>query len=458
MTFNSFEFIGYFIIVLLVLALIDRYAQSNKIRNIFLLVSSLVFYAFFNVYHLFILIFVVIYTYIFALRIREKSYLLKLGIAFAITILFIYKYFNFFIDSFLTLFRVNNSLTIELLLPIGVSFYLFKSISYLVDVSKGVIEPENNFVNVALYICFFPELLAGPISRSNDLITQLKENRRVNITGLSIGFQMFLIGLFKKIVLADNISVFVNEIYRAPKIFSSMTIILCIIAYSFQIYLDFSGYSDMAIGCSKMLGFDIKKNFNMPYLSHNVTEFWKRWHISLSSWLQDYIYIPLGGNRKGRRRQYINLIITMIIGGLWHGSKMTFIVWGLVNGVALVIHKIYSEQKRGRKNSMLSILFTFAFVSLTWVIFRSGSLKDALCIYSSIFNGFGINYIHINTIVCIIIALSMMVISYKTNNSESFYLIQDLNTVKGLVCVILLIGVIIGFAYTGFNPFIYSSF
>lgn len=458
MVFNTFEFIIFITVIIAILSIIDRYISNSDIRNLFLLIVSLIFYASFNIYYLFLLAFVILYTYIIAKEIHNKPYLLRIGIALSVIILFVYKYFNFFIDSFMSLFNINSTLVIELLLPIGISFYLFKSISYLVDVSKRKIEPENDFISLALYISFFPELLAGPISRANDLLSQLKENKKINLKKLSEGFQIFIIGLGKKIVLADNISIFVNEVYRAPKIYSSLTVILCIIAYSFQIYLDFSGYSDMAIGCSKMLGYDIKKNFNMPYLSHNVTEFWKRWHISLSSWLQDYIYIPLGGNRKGETRQYLNLLITMLIGGLWHGSKITFVIWGLVNGIALVIHKIYLKRNGNAKGSVVSIILTFIFISLTWVFFRSDNLQNALCIFSSIFNGSGINYIHINSIVCIIVSVIAMVILYNTNNSESMYMIQDLNTIKGLVLVILLIGIIIGLAYTGFNPFIYSSF
>lgn len=458
MAFNSLGFIIFFIITLTIIAIIDYFICDTRVRNIALLLISLVFYSLFNVLYLLLLLFVIIYTYFFAKKIKEKSYLLIVSICISILILFIFKYFNFFADTLINLLHINNPLFINLVLPIGISFYLFKSISYLVDIKKGKIEVENDPVIVALYLCFFPEIVAGPISRFSDLLNQFKSNIKINGKDLSTGLQIFIIGLFKKIVLADNIAVFVNEVYRAPKIYSSATIVLCIIAYSFQIYLDFSGYSDMAIGCSKMLGYDIKRNFNMPYLSHNVTEFWKRWHISLSSWLQDYLYIPLGGNRKGEIRQFVNLIITMVIGGLWHGSKWTFILWGLVNGIALVVHKLYTKNRKNNKSGLLSVLITFIFVSFVWVLFRADNLQNAIDLYLSIFNGKGINYIHLNSIVCILICLIVMIFSYIKNKSEAVYILQDLNTIKGLVITILFIGIIIGFAYTGSNPFIYASF
>lgn len=458
MAFNSLRFVVFFIAVLMIIAIIDRFASNSKIRNVVLLSASLLFYALFNVLYLLLLIFVIAYTYFFSKRVKEKPYILTISVVLSISILFIFKHFNFFVDSFTRLFNIHNLFVNNLLLPIGISFYLFKSISYLIDIKRGKTEVESDLIVVALYLSFFPEVVAGPISRFNDLSIQFKKNTKINKNNLSIGLQIFLIGLFKKIVLADNIAVFVNEVYRAPKIYSSITIILCIVAYSFQIYLDFSGYSDMAIGCSKMLGYDIKRNFNMPYLSHNVTEFWKRWHISLSTWLQDYLYIPLGGNRKGEMKQYINLIITMVIGGLWHGSKWTFVLWGLINGIALVVHKLFIKNRKKNNSGILSILITFVYTSLIWVLFRADNLQNAVDLYLSIFNNRGINYIHINSIVSIIVCIVAMVYSYVKNKSESKYIIQDLNTIKGLTFVILLIGLIIGLAYTGANPFIYASF
>ena len=458
MAFNSIGFIIFFISTLLIIAIIDHFTSDTRIRNIALLFISLLFYALFNTLYLLLLLFVILYTYFFARIIKEKTYPLVVSIIISILILFIFKYCNFFIGSFSSILHINNPVVVNLILPVGISFYLFKSISYLVDIKRGKIDVENDSVVVALYLSFFPEIVAGPISRFSDLFVQFKNKIKINRKDLSIGLQIFLIGLFKKIVLADNIAVFVNEVYRAPKIYSSATIVLCIIAYSFQIYLDFSGYSDMAIGCSRMLGYDIKRNFNMPYLSHNVTEFWKRWHISLSSWLQDYLYIPLGGNRRGKCRQYINLIVTMVIGGLWHGSSWTFVLWGLVNGIALVIHKMFIKNRNRKESGILSILTTFIFISLVWVLFRASDLQNALDLYSSIFNSKGINYIHLNSIVCILICVATMIFSYIKTKSEATYILHDLNTIKGLVFVILLIGIIVGFAYTGSNPFIYASF
>ena len=287
--------------------------------------------------------------------------------------------------SFIRLFGIENARVLNIILPIGISFYVFKSISYICDVYKDRLKAEKDFITVALYISFFPQIVAGPISRARDLMKQIRKERNLSLDDLSKGGQMFVFGLFKKIVIADNISVFVNEVYRAPNIYSSMTLLLCVIAYSVEIYMDFSGYSDMAIGVSRMLGFKIENNFNLPYMSRNVTEFWKRWHITLSNWLMDHIYIPLGGNRKGKSRQYLNLLITMAIGGLRHGADWTFVLWGIVNGLALIVHKIWLDHTKKKEGSLFGAFFTFVFISLTWILFRADNFNNALDIFRGLF-------------------------------------------------------------------------
>lgn len=320
----------------------------------------------------------------------KKEKLIPLGIVLAVLSLGFFKYTNFFIESFAKLFG-NDFTALNLIVPIGVSFYTFSAISYMVDVRRQKVNAENLF-NVALYLSFFPKLTSGPIQRSGDFFAQAKSDRAVGAESFKTGIQIFVFGLFKKIVLADRLSVFVNQVYATPKAFGSLTVLLAVIAYSFQIYFDFSGYSDMAIGVAKVLGFNLPRNFNLPYLAHNVTELWKRWHISLSSWLMEYLYFPLGGSRKGRFRTYINLILTMVIGGIWHGANWTYVFWGLLHGVALAIHKIWMTLTKSDKKqpmivgSIISIILTFAFTSFCWMFFRADSFEHAMEIVTRVFS------------------------------------------------------------------------
>ena len=274
----------------------------------------------------------------------------------------------------------------------------------------------------ALYLSFFPQLVAGPIVKASEFLPQLKENRKVTLAGLESGIQIFVFGMFKKVVLADNISVFVDEVYRSPQIFGSGTVALAVAAYAIQIYMDFSGYSDMAIGCAKCMGYELPVNFNLPYISHNVSEFWKRWHISLSSWLMQYLYIPLGGNRKGRIRTYVNLMITMLLGGLWHGAEWSFVLWGGLHGLALCIHKGfrklagYQKGQERKKNVLvdtLSILGTDIFVCICWIFFRAENVPKAWLVLKQLF-GFqaGITHPYSFAIAAIIILCIATVAAY----------------------------------------------
>ena len=337
-------------------------------------------------------------------------------------------------------------------MPVGISFYIFKAISYMVDVYRGKYECEKSFIKVALYLSLFTEVVSGPISRFNDLSKQFDNNTKLSVDYFTEGVQVFVIGLFKKIVVADNLSVFVNEVYRAPRAYSSLTVLLCIVGYAVYIYMDFSGYSDMAIGCSKMLGYDIKKNFNCPYISKKITEFWKRWHISLSNWIMDYIYIPLGGNRKGKTRQYINLVLTMFIAGLWHGSSYMFAIWGLINGLALTIQKRFFK-----KDTIITIIINYIFILISWITFKASDINNFLDILNQLWFKQGISYINAWAIFGIIVVILDIILSIK-NNKEEYYPIQDLTTIKGLVIFFLIIGLTLGLGYTGANPFVYSNF
>jgi D-alanyl-lipoteichoic acid acyltransferase DltB (MBOAT superfamily) len=275
-----------------------------------------------------------------------------------------------------------DSITLNIILPVGISFYTFQTLSYTIDVYRNQLKPTNNMVAFFSFISFFPQLVAGPIERASNLLPQMEKSRQYNYALLKAGIFQVFVGLFRKIVIADNLAIYVDSIYNNYGIHNSTTLILATIFYAFQIYFDFSGYSDIAIGTAKLFGFNFNRNFNLPYFSKSITEFWRRWHMSLSFWLRDYLYISLGGNRKGIRITYRNLLLTMILGGLWHGSSWNFIIWGLIHGVALSLEKyIFSKTKLKSFN----YLYTFSIVTLAWVFFRTPDLHSAIEFFEIIF-------------------------------------------------------------------------
>ncbi|MBQ9848170.1 MAG: MBOAT family protein [Clostridia bacterium] len=338
--------------------------------------------------------------------------------------------------------------------------------SYVIDVKREKIPAEKSFIKLALYVSFFPQLVAGPIVKASEFLPQLKEDRRITLKNLEFGIQLMLFGLVKKIVIADHLSVFVDDVFNTPAAFSWISIVLAVISYSIQIYFDFSGYSDIAIGCAKCFGYDFYPNFNMPYISENVTVFWRRWHISLSTWLKEYLYIPLGGNRKGKARQYLNLFITMLLGGLWHGANWTFVFWGALHGGALCIDKLIPKKKNQKTIfRILNAFVTFLFVSFAWIFFRADSFSNAWSIIKGIFTlQDGIIQPFFWTFVAIAVVcigtLVAIIRAKKRNEYEinGFYPIFNLNSVLGLTILFIVCGLIIGFAFTGEHPFVYFQF
>ena len=446
MIFNSIEFVLFFLVLLTIIYFIDKKSNTSKVRNIVLLIASLLYYLLIDYKYFLLFICIIFVTYSIGLKAKDNKKVITIGVTLLVLLLTFFKYNNFFISNVL-----NNDF-IRIIMPVGISFYIFKAISYMVDVYRGKYECERNFVKVALYLSLFTEVVSGPISKFNDLSKQFDNNTKLGVKYFAEGVQVFVIGLFKKIVVADNLSVFVNEVYRAPRAYSSLTVLLCIVGYAVYIYMDFSGYSDMSIGCSKMLGYDIKKNFNCPYISKNITEFWKRWHISLSNWIMDYIYIPLGGNRKGKTRQYINLVLTMFIAGLWHGSSYMFAIWGFINGLALAIQKRFFK-----KDTILTIITNYVFILISWITFKASDINNFLDVLNQLWFKTGISYISTWALFGIFVVILDIILSIK-NNKEDYYPIQDLTTIKGLVIFFLIIGLTLGLGYTGANPFVYSNF
>lgn len=482
MVFSSIEFLAFFMIVILIMlfmqsSFIDRIISAKakiNIKHLILLISSYIFYGWWDWRFCFLMLSLTIIAYLSSIKISENKYVKfykVLGIVFPLIILGIFKYFSFFIESFAIAFNIRHIHSIKIILPVGISFFTFQALSYVIDVVNKKTTPCKSFIKLALYIAFFPQLVAGPIVKSAYFLPQLEEDKKITGRGVNDGIQIFVFGLLKKVVIADTIAIFVDQVFEFPLCFSSSTILLAIIAYSIQIYCDFSGYSDMAVGVAKILGYELPCNFNLPYISRNVSEFWKRWHISLSSWLQEYLYFSLGGSRRGELRTYINLMITMMLGGLWHGANWTFIAWGTLHGVALCIHKYYVKHI-GKKydfkiNSILSIALTYAFVCSCWVFFRCDTFSQVYDIFRQLFwwNNYAINHMFIPAIVFIIgiaIATGIAIKKSKLVNGKrairGFYPIMDLSSIKGLTALFITIGLILGLAYTGASPFIYFQF
>jgi alginate O-acetyltransferase complex protein AlgI len=405
MIFSSFEFLAFLIVlVLLLLALPARF------RKLLLLLASYAFYAMWDLRFVPLLLLSTLLDYVVG-RLLDRTHgparrrwLIRASVVGNLGLLGFFKYYGFFVESLNTVLA-GWGLSIpylDILLPLGISFYTFRTMSYALDVYWGKLEPCRNVLDFGLYVAFFPHLIAGPIVRGTEFLPQLKRPVQISAANVWAGAQLFLLGLFKKFMIADAVAPFVNEVYAYPNYYSSTTVWLAVIAYALQIYCDFSGYSDMAIGCARMLGFYSGPNFDLPYLSKDVQEFWRRWHITLSDWLRDYLYIPLGGNRRGTYRTYGNLMITMVLGGLWHGANWNFVFWGAAHGVALIAHR-WASTRRGRTlardssasdqpharagkvtaiaRRVLGTASTFLFVTLAWVLFRGQDLGTILTIY-----------------------------------------------------------------------------
>ena len=387
MIFSSFLFLFLFLPVVLV---VNRFLPL-KVSNVFLLIASLLFYFTGEGTLTILLIASILWNYLFGLllKIDRKNLsinqiLLGLGVTGNLSILIYYKYLGFIISNLGFLNFIPKSNYSSLVLPIGISFFTFQGISYIIDVYRKSEQAEKNPIKVGLYISFFPQLIAGPIIKYHEIVHYLSD-RTINLDQSVKGTFRFIRGLAKKIILANNFSIIADTIFETD--ISSLPTSLAwlgIITYSLQIYYDFSGYSDMAIGLGLIMGFKIPENFNYPYISKSIREFWRRWHISLSTWFRDYLYFPLGGNRKGRYRTYLNLAIVFFITGLWHGASYNFIIWGMLHGVFLIAERIKPELFT-RIPNLIKHIYTLMVVSLAWVFFRTDSLESAIGYFGRLF-------------------------------------------------------------------------
>lgn len=328
---------------------------------------------------------------------RIKKTALGAALVVSLGLLFFFKYFNFLADSVVTVLKKisipANPISLNILLPVGISFYTFQTLSYVIDVYKGKVTPEKHFGIYATFVSFFPQLVAGPIERTENLLPQIKSEHKFNYEETAYGMRLMLWGFFKKMCIADYLATFVDKAYRDLEGTSGFMLILAMFLFSFVIYCDFSGYSDIAIGSAKIMGINLMKNFDSPYLSRSVKEFWSRWHISLSTWFKDYVYIPLGGNRCSKLRNRFNILVTFLVSGLWHGANWTFVIWGGIHGLGQIIESFFNNSlKKFRANKIgriISVIFVFLFSSVAWVIFRAPTLSDGWYYLSHMFIGIG---------------------------------------------------------------------
>lgn len=430
MLFNSFTFIFVFLPLLLVL----YYSLPSKCKNIILLIFSLIFYAWGSVRNLIFIIISLLINYIFSLFLKRKNkFILIISILFNVIFLFLFKF-----D--ISIFGISK--------PIGISFYTFQIISYLVDLYRKKVKIEKNIFMFSLYVVFFPQLIAGPIVKYVDIEKQIQK-RKESIDKFTDGLRDFIIGLSLKVILADNLYVIVNQIsnYYTIDIYS---FILCVLAFSLEIYYDFYGYSRMAIGLGKMFGFDLPINFNYPYISLSIEEFWKRWHITLSNWFKDYVYIPLGGNRVGKFRWIINMIVVWLLTGFWHGASINFIIWGLYYFILLILEKLFLREKIKKWPKLIRWIYSFVLINIGWAIFILSDFNSLVFIKTSFVDFIRNNYNLINYVPYIIISYIFMFPIF--NKVKVNWLIKDL-----FIFTLFFISILFLIS-NSYHPFLYFRF
>lgn len=468
MVFSSFTFLWIFLPVVLTGALITQKRGSN----LFLLCMSLFFYAWGEPKYIVLLVMTISFNYVCGLLIDRNKNTFHKKVLTAITVfinlllLAYFKYFNFLAGSVNALIRPDAIPLRKIALPIGISFYTFQAISYIIDLSRGTIDVQRSWIDLALYISFFPQLVAGPIVKYKDISPSL-HCRTLTLDKTVRGLERFCFGLAKKVLLANTLGYTVDEILSHP--INDLSSLLCWTAavfYTLQIYFDFSGYSDMAIGLANVLGFTFRENFNFPYLSASIREFWRRWHISLSTWFRDYLYIPLGGNRKGNARTVINLFIVFFTTGLWHGAQWNFAVWGLFHGFFMILERfIPSKGQTSRINTVLSHLYTMLVVCVGWVLFRADDLTMAAEQLKQMFiiSGSGNwNFSEIVDPLTFVIFVISMLLSFGAGSQILKYTRikhpKFSDVFEGTAAIVCLFLSIVMLANASHNPFIYFRF
>ena len=474
MLFNSIEFLLFLPTVFVLYWLVFK--NQLRAQNVLLLVASYVFYGWWDWRFLSLIIASTFLDYFIALQIgrtdisKKRKLLLGISLLGNLGMLGFFKYYNFFITSWIeawsSLGITMEASTLNIILPVGISFYTFQTLSYTIDVYRKEMQPTKNFIDFATFVTFFPQLVAGPIERASHLLPQFYKNRTFDSNLAISGVQLILWGLFKKVVIADSCAVYVNQIFQNHEQLDSITLLMGSFYFAFQIYCDFSGYSDMAIGISRLFGFDLMQNFNYPYFSRDIAEFWRRWHISLSTWFRDYLYIPLGGSKGGMWVKVRNTFIIFLVSGFWHGANWTFIVWGLLNALYFLplLLKDKNRVNLGEVKlkfdllsfrTILNIVFTFLLTCLAWIFFRADTIEIAFNylfnIFSFSFDKSFVNYLSKTTIV---IFSFFLFLEWKNRNNEN-PLAGKFWFVKTILVIVFLI--LFGNFYN-VNEFIYFQF
>lgn len=477
MNFNSLEYL-----LFLPVTLILYFILPKKIKNPALLIASFFFYMNWEPIYGLLMLFSIAATYLCGILVSKqalgkKKLWLVLCLLINLGILFVFKYFNFFTDTLGSVVG-KELITINVLLPVGISFYTFQALGYTIDVYRGDIEAEKNFIDYALFVSFFPQLVAGPIERTGNIVPQLKKTHKFKFVNLRDGFLLILWGMMKKILIADNLAVMVNTVYNDVHSHTGMQMIFATFCFAFQIYCDFSAYSDIARGSARIMDIELMRNFDCPYRAQSIKEFWRRWHISLSTWFKDYLYFPLGGSRCNKARQCFNLMVVFLVSGLWHGAAMTYVIWGIMHGAYQIIGLLMTPLKKKvykliPENNIILVVFrtvcTFVLVNLAWVLFRANSLSDAAYIFKTVFNmdsvfplAFGALGLSRKMLAVVGIAVVILYIVDLINSKKPVAdAINKTVFLRYLIYVIILLAIFIfGYYGAGFDPqdFVYFQF
>ncbi|MHA8093579.1 MBOAT family O-acyltransferase [Aquirufa lenticrescens] len=463
--FTEFSFLFTFGIFLFFYALLFT---QNALRKIYLIAFSLFFYYKSSGPFLALFVFQIVVDFLFARRIERaegnsKQIWMSVAVLFSLSFLLYFKYPNFLLENTNWLLLTHFE-PVDLFLPIGISFYTFQSISYIVDVYRGEIRSSKSFLDYAFYMTFFPHLVAGPIVRAKDFLGQINSPENMDARRYKESLFRIVTGLVKKLLIADYLGKYVDMVFENPAFYSGGENLLGALAYSFQIYFDFSGYSDIAIGLALLLGYRLKENFENPYGSSNVTEFWRKWHISLSTWLRDYVYIPLGGNRKGTFNTFLFLLITMLVGGFWHGASWQFVCWGAAHGLALALHKaVHKHLPEGKWMDFMGGIFTFSFVTFCWIFFRARDFDTAVLMLTQMaiatseadFVGFWFSRNELTILLVTLLAWTLIPGDWKRKAFEGTFYVPSFFWFFILLAALQLI---IQFRDTLVQPFIYFQF
>lgn len=489
MFFNSIDFAIFFPIVLTLYWIVSK---QLTLRNTLLLLASYVFYGWWNWQFLILIIissavdFGIGKKIATAKKSRTRKGWLIISLCVNLGLLGYFKYANFFITSFVDGFRLFGKelevTPLSIILPVGISFYTFQTLSYTIDIYRKKIQPTDNALSFFTFVAFFPQLVAGPIERASHLLPQFQKIHILKYEQVKSGLLLISFGLIKKMIIADRAAVLVNTVYESPSDYKGLEVIVATILFAFQIYCDFSGYTDIARGSAKMMGFDLMKNFNAPYFSKSITAFWHRWHISLSTWFRDYVYFPLGGNKKGKYRTYLNLFIVFVVSGLWHGAAVTFLIWGAIHGTIIVIEKgiknirkTFSQDTLEEKSSYLSTFFmgimTFIIVCFAWIFFRAETLADAMIIIQNLSKSadtfffyekeYTLGLDRTNMIVLLVAIGSLLILEVIGHYKNVYKIVQRQHVIVRWSIYLVTVYILIIYGYYGYedrSQFIYFQF